>query len=90
MPRKPKLDHRLVIRMYVDEKLGAYLIAKALGTSSTQVYSVLKAHNIPRRSRREAQRLRNYESIVDDKNLRDSVIPLYCEKNSRSKQLAMH
>ena len=74
------LDHPLVIRMYVDEKKGANTIAKALGTHPSKIYDILKEHNIPRRSRSEAQRLRNYPSLANDERLKPIVVRLYCDE----------
>ena len=76
--RHSELDHNRVIEMYVDEKRSAFKIADAFGVLPSKIYEILKKHNVPRRSRRDAQLLREYPTSITDENLKDAIIRLYC------------
>jgi DNA-binding CsgD family transcriptional regulator len=56
--RQVGLDPAEIVRLYVDEQIGTYTIARQLGVSERSVVWHLEKAGVPRRSQSEAQRLR--------------------------------
>lgn len=69
-----------IIRMYWNEKLNTYEIAKALNTQQSNLYNLMKKLGIPTRSRREARKLwwkqqkeKEMQNITKNAENRDDV-----------------